>query len=254
MSEIHIVRHAESMQNAQQVQAESEFPYCTLNPLTEQGKEQAVKTGISLRRSLQNIPSSSILLFASPHLRTMQTAEIIRQQLNKGRAQEDHITSLTPDPLLIEQKWGILEPEYRNEAIIASLYEAYKGIWHDAASYMNQPILPEGAVTEDVRKIAQDVGLPEHEIRGESGIDVTRRLKSFLSDHQAELDNPDTHMIIVTSRGPVLMSRIALGRENPDELAGKITRRNIEVPNASITTYSRSGWKLDEWASREKAV
>lgn len=237
MSEIYIVRHGESTQNAQQVQVPSEFPYCSLHPLTDLGKEQAVRTGRSLRRQLQNIPSSSILLFASPHVRTMETAKIIQEQINEGRVQK--VPDSTPDPRLREQKWGILEPYYHNEAIITGLYKEYKGVWHDAATHMKQPLLPESAITDDVRAIAHKVGLPEDQIRGESGMDVTKRLEIFLADHQAELDKPNTHMIIVTSRGPVLMSRIALGRENPDELAQKITDRKIEVPNASITTYSR---------------
>lgn len=247
-AKLYIIRHAESQQNAHQEQSPSEFAYCSLNPLTQVGKEQAIQTGIELRRRLQGVPSSSILLFSSPHLRTMQTSEIIRGEINKERSEEDQIISFSTDKKLLEQKWGILEPQYHDNAIVRRLYDAYKGVWNDAASYMRHPLLPEEAVTQDVRQFAHEVGLNEDEIRGESGNDVTIRLHDFLANHQDELNSAGMNMIIVTSRAPVLMSKVVLGNEDPDELAGRITRREIEIPNASVTTYIRENWKLEPYS------
>ena len=239
---LYLVRHGESEQNAHQEQPKSEFPYCSLNPLTEVGREQATRTGIALRRHFQGVPAFLIPMFASPHLRTMQTAEIIREEINKGRSSENKITFLFADKRLLEQRWGMLEPYYHQDFPIAKkLYDAYKGLWNDAASHMNGPLLPIdlGNDEDEVRRIAQEVGLQESEIRGESGRDVIKRLNSFLTAHQEELITAGMNMIIVTSRAPILMSRVALGIEQPDNLASRIRKREIVVPNASVTRYTR---------------
>ena len=95
---IFLIRHGESQGNIDQSLYKTVPDWKV--PLTPRGKQQAQEAAGFLSGKIGNKP---VLIFSSPHVRTVQTAEPIRALFPKGKYYED--------PRLREQEWGNFKEE-----------------------------------------------------------------------------------------------------------------------------------------------
>lgn len=77
--ELYLIRHGQTDTNAKGLANTKDDP----TPLNETGKEQAIKTGKYLKQRFGK-ESSKIVIYSSPSVRALETADLIKSELNSG--------------------------------------------------------------------------------------------------------------------------------------------------------------------------
>ncbi len=120
-----VLRHGQTQWNL-----EKKLQGRTDIPLNETGRAQATQNGKTLRALLakEAIDPKEVKIFASPLVRAMETAQIACKEAGLSGA-------ICPEPLLIEQCYGLLEGMTHSE-----IQKKYPHCWymrqHDPLSYL----------------------------------------------------------------------------------------------------------------------
>lgn len=134
---IFLIRHGESTANLNQMRYALDMDFNV--PITEFGREQAVRAGKALNEFFTQHPElkgKKIRVYYSPYLRTRQTKDGLIEGAGKLLSKENGNVQFREDTLLRERDWGVFthlrDPEkrkshYPNESAYSSALKEKKG-------------------------------------------------------------------------------------------------------------------------------
>ena len=178
------------------------------------GIEQANKTGIYLKK-IRKLNINNTIIYTSPQLRAFETAEIIKNKINKK-------LNITLDKRLVETNKGILSGLGNDSPIVVKYNNTISNKLKGDSLSKRENIL---TIIDNINS--------KYNI--ENTTDIAKRLKSFFNHIKYEKKN----IIIITHSGVItnILAHILNILVHPSLLKGDLSKGK----NCSITTINNKG-------------